>query len=226
MIRAVLAVAVAVAVVAAVTVGAAPAVAHPFGPPPVARLSAEGTVVQVRWTAAPDDLLALGYGAGVLHERPAALDQAEGTPFGGGTDVTAAEAALLTGAPEVASYLGDGVQVRQDGIDCPGEVRDAADLVDAGALLAFTCPAPVRTVDVGVELLTDLHPAYRTMAVSAEGQRALYTTDDTVESWTFGGASGAGPTLAVGGVGALLAAVGAATVVRRRRRHGAAVTPA
>lgn len=199
-------------------VGAGSAAAHPFGPPPVADLRADGRVLEVRWTAAADDVLALGYGAGVITDRPASLDQQEGTPFGGGSSLAPADAAAIADSPEVAAHLLDRVAARQDGADCRGEVRTARDLVEDGAVLAFTCPEPVRRVDVELALLTDLHPAYRTVAVSADGQRALYTADDAVETWAFGSPVGGGSMAVVGGAGALVAAAGAGIVAWRRRR--------
>lgn len=220
----VLAAAAAAAVLPVGPPGAGPpeAAAHPFGPPPVARLRAEGNELQVRWTAAPDDVLALGYGAGVVPARPAALEQADGAPFGGGARLDPADAARIADAPAVVAYLTERVRARQDGTACPGAVRTARDLVEEGAVLTFTCPRPVETVEVEIALLTDLHPAYRTMAVSDDGQRALYTADDATEPWTFGGGgAGAGGAAAVlvGGAAVLAAGAGGLLLHRRRSRR-------
>lgn len=219
-----------VAVVAAgLLAGAAvPAAAHPFGPPPVGRLDADGRRLVLRWEAAPDDYLALAGALGVLPDRQVFFF--EGTePVAGPSGVAPDEEQRLAAAPAFAAYLRDGTAVRQDGRPCPAEVAETAQLAERGVELVFTCPAPVREVDVEVRLLTDLHPAYRTVALAqgADPARRLYTLDRPVHSWRFGagGVGRATPLAAAALAVTLLGMAGAWSWRRRAGARGGRVTP-
>lgn len=193
--------AVAVAGAAVLTVGgpAAPAAAHPFGPPPVATMTAEGARIDVRWAVAADDVVALGYHTGAIPTRRTFVFE-DGVPADAPGQVDDSDAALVAASPAVAEYLTDGFRVRQDGRPCPGRVDDAGDLTTAGAHLVFTCPSRVRTVELEVTLLTDLHPAYRTVLLAAGGarpERSISTLEDPTGTVTFGGGGGGGAPVSV-----------------------------
>ncbi|UMG91148.1 hypothetical protein [Nocardioides sp. TF02-7] len=123
------------------------------------------------------------------------------------------------------------------------------DLQRDGARLEFTCAVPVTAASVTVRTLTDLHPAYRTLATGPDGQRAVYGS--TTETHRFelpaGPATspaadpadvedpatqaddhlGRSAALQLGGVlGALLLAGLTAALVARRRRSQAHPTTA
>lgn len=199
---------------------AAPAAhSHPFGDPQTAELDAEGDVVRLRWTASPDDLTALALSLQVLKERRTYVyDRGVLVP----EESDESDAVVLAGAPEFEAYLLDRVSVTQAGTDCAGVLADVDDLVSDGALVTFTCPAPVADVEVGVETLTDLHEAYRTLATASDGERATYSSTAPTHTWSFteeGGLSGpAGQALGlVVGVVAVALLVMAGVLWRRRK---------
>lgn len=215
--------AISVLVVVGVAVAAAPpAAAHPFGPPPVARVMADGARVDVRWSVAPDDVVALGYHTGAIPSRRTFVFE-DGAPVDAPGEVGDDDAALVAASPEVAAYLTDGFRIRQDGRDCDGRVTDASDLDGEGAHLTFTCPELVRTVELEVTLLTDVHPAYRTVLL-AEGEaapeRSIATQTDPTQVVTFGeerGGAGGAPVTAAA-VAAVALTSGGALLWRRHER--------
>jgi hypothetical protein len=183
---------------------AAPAAAHPFGPPSTARIDADGTTVTLSWLAAEDDWVALGTSLGA---------------FDASTTATGEE--KLRRSPAVRDYLLDHVTVSQAGRGCPGELAALADLVTAGARFTFSCARPVSEVDVTLSALTDINEAYRTVltAETATPDRVLFTAATDTTRLRFSG-GGSGVTGAVAGlaIGTLLAAVGGVVLMRRRRR--------
>lgn len=173
------------AALAVVVAGAGAASAHPFGEPQSVRMSAEDSVVTLRWSAPPDDLILLGGAVGALPERREIVFDV--SPSTVPEPVGETDADRLTASEEVARYLTEHLGVRQAGVSCRPAVR-LDELVGDGAELTFDCPATVDQVEIEVSMLTDLHEAYRTVAIGdgTSPDRTLYTVDDTVWTWTFG----------------------------------------
>lgn len=199
--------------------------AHPFGDPQtlgVSRDGADPAVVHVTWkVGAADDLTLLGIHLGVLPQDRVMLD--------GAVSYEPDDGAQVQDTPELAAYLLDHVTVTSDGAACEGEVHAVGDLVADGADIAFTCPQAPDAVAVGVSTLTDLHPAYRTLASGPDGQHEVYSLDDASHTWVLGSGGDAGPVSTPGGAGAalqiggvlgavLLLAAAGAVLARRRRR--------
>jgi hypothetical protein len=211
-----------VAMTLSVVVAGAPAQAHPFGEPQTARISAEGSQVIMRWTSPPDDILVLGGAVGALPARREYVF--EMSPDDVPELVGPSDADLITSSPEVADYLADHLTVRQNGQVCEPDVS-LDELVEEGALVVFDCANPVEDVEVEITMLTDLHEAYRTVAVGEGGtepDRWLYTIDDPVQTWTFGAGSGGGVTSGVVWLMSALAVIvlaPAAWLIRRRTQH-------
>ncbi|WP_141006132.1 hypothetical protein [Nocardioides humi] len=207
--------------------------AHPFGDPQTVEVAADAgdpAVVHVTWkVGAADDLTLLGIHLGVLPADRVMLD--------GAITYDDGDAALVQQAPQVEAYLLEHVVVSTAGEQCPGAVAATGDLIAAGADLVFTCPEPPEVATVAVSTLTDLHPAYRTLATGPDGQHQVYGTDAPSHDWSLDlpgaaggtGAGGAGTSAAlqIGGVlgAALLVAVAGTLVARRRRRIPAHPTP-
>ena len=210
--------------------------AHPFGDPQTLEVGRDGSdpsVVHVNWkVGAADDLTLLGIHLEVLPEDRVMLD--------GAISYDAADAALVAESPEVADYALDHVVVSAGGQECEGAVDAIGDLTTEGADLTFTCAGPVDGVSVEVTTLTDLHPAYRTLATGPDGQHAVYGSDSTTHDWVLPAVTGAaGPAttgssapeeplgagasaaLQMGGVLGAVLTVGVAVslVVRARRRR-------
>lgn len=219
---------------------------HPFGDPQTVEISATDGTVQVHWeVGGQDDLTLLGIHLGVLPEDRIMLD--------GAIVYDEDDGDLVASAPEFEDYLLDHIGVTADGLDCAGEVTGVGDLTaDEGADLSFTCPADAAAATVTVTMLTDLHPAYRTLATGPEGQRAAYSRTQDSHEWalpvtagdmstTVAGTSGSGSAaspvsdgddlgqsaaLQMGAVGAvLLILVAGAVALRRRSQRTTPSTP-
>ncbi|KRB77731.1 hypothetical protein ASE01_05890 [Nocardioides sp. Root190] len=214
--------------------------AHPFGDPQTVEVATDPTgpaLVHLTWkVGAADDLTLLGIHLGVLPEDRVMLD--------GAISYDAGDAALVAGSTALADYALDHLQVEVTGDQCRGTVAEVGDLVAEGAELVFTCPAPVASAAIEVTTLTDLHPAYRTLATGPGGQHAVYSADDPAHDWALpvtgppGSAASAAPStsgsaatgdslgagesaaLQIGGVLAavLLLVVAGVFLARRRRR--------
>lgn len=209
------------------------AAAHPFGDPQTVVISRDQDrqdVVHLTWkVGAADDLTLLGISLGVLPEDRLMLD--------GAVSYDAQDAAQVSQADEVESYLLEHVKVAAGERACQGEVTGVGDLVEEGADLSFTCDAPVDEVDVTVTTLTDLHEAYRTLATAPGGQRGVYETDHQTQTWAMGGLAPGSPTdpggdagtsaaLQIGGViGAVMLVVLGWSILARRRRRSSSSTP-
>ncbi|SED58091.1 hypothetical protein [Jiangella alba] len=180
--------------------------AHPFGPPLVATLSADGDQVTLQWVAAEDDWVSLG-------EHVGAFD------VPGADALTGAE--LLARSPGVTDYLLEHLTVAQDGAACAGRV-DAVDPLGEGARLVFDCAAPVADVELTVSALTDLNESYRTV-VSTEGSDAqtLFTADEPTRPWDFAAGDGTSSALPLLVAAGLLLLVGAVAGVFWWRRTAA-----
>lgn len=213
---------------------AGPAAAHPFGEPQAVSISATPAGLRLAWSASADDLEVL---AGWIGAAPGsgsltvwedgALVESESTELPG---------VQLAHAPQLADYLLERITVTAGGTPCAGTMLPVADVEAAGVTLDFDCGSPVASADVGIATLTDVDPAYRTLATGPFGQRRAYGSDTGAVTWTL---SDAGPTatdapaaavpddrgrsalLQLGGVGlgaAALVAGGVALVRRRRSR--------
>jgi hypothetical protein len=207
-----------------------PADAHPFGPPPTARIWAEGDVVTIDWAAAPDDLALIGVELGLLPEdTPDAYLEAP-------TQVAPERAheEQMSRSPELVDYLLERVRVIQRGRDCEGGVEPIERFLTRGATVVHRCAEPVTEVEVEIGLLHDVHPAYRTFAFSAsdeaEPSQAVFTAASPRHTWRFGAtadgtaegrARGAGTVgLIILGLVAVLAVAGAELFGRRGAERG------
>ncbi|MFJ6199335.1 hypothetical protein [Micromonospora sp. NPDC092111] len=194
---------------------AAPAAAHPFGPPSTADISVDGARVTLVWQAAEDDWVALGQSAGAFED-----------PTAGTVDTALTGEQKLQRSPAVREYLLRHVEVEQADRSCVAELLPLERLLTEGARFRFDCPGPVTEVRLTLSALTDLNPAYRTMVTARTPMtpaRALFTatgsSHDLRVNATGGGRPGA-VTAVAAGTG--LAAVGglAVLLVRRRRAGG------
>lgn len=183
----------------------APASGHASGQLPYAWWSAEGHQVVALWTAPADDAALIGTALGLLGPgaSQAYLDgPADAFP-------TDDEIAVLSGSPQLSQYLLDNLGVRQDGVDCPGEVEPAGDFIADGARFVFTCPAPVTDAELWVTILQDQDPAYQTLSGDGTIQDARHTAAAPEHPWDFtitvDGSRGA-PIVLYAAVGVALAA--------------------
>jgi hypothetical protein len=199
-------------------VGSAPsATAHPLGTPQAVRLSADERQVWLRWTAATDDLTALGIHLGVLGPDRRFVDD-HGVLVPEQSDDY--DTIVLAQTAALSRYLLEHIQVQQSGASCQGRVTDTAELAGDGARLRFTCPERVRDVTVRVDTLTDVDPAYRTLATSEGGERATYTLENPEHHWQLDRRTGLGGYpmgFWVTGVGLVLVVVPAASYLLLRR---------
>lgn len=171
-----------------VVVPAPRAEAHPFGDPSVAEvaLSAPDTV-RVTWRfGMSDDLTHLALWLDLLPAERVMLD--------GAVFFEPADQQLLATAPAFTDYLLEHVAVTTSAGDCSGSVVDIADLVDAGATLDFTCPDVVSEARVDLAVLTDMNPAYTTMASGPAGQKQVYDGEQPSHAWALGSVDGGAPT--------------------------------
>ncbi|WP_155369765.1 hypothetical protein [Catellatospora vulcania] len=163
---------------------AAPAGAHPFGDPQtvaVAPDAAHPEVVHVRWrVGGADDLTLLGVALGLLPQDRVMLD---GAVFFHDSD-----AATIAPSGEFTAYLLRQITVESAGQACAGTLTPPADLARSGVTIDYTCPGPVGAVAVTVRTLTDLNPAYRTLATGPDGARAVYTSEQPRHDWVLGDA--------------------------------------
>jgi hypothetical protein len=209
-------------VIACVLLVAAPALAHPFGPPPTALVSARGQSVFINWTAAPDDTLAIGVQVGLLDES-VLEDVMEASVQ---VAPSRAQEDALNESTELKGYLADHISVTQDGADCEMTVQPITDFVRDGAKSVHQCPEPITVVDIEITMLHDVHEAYRTFAVTNEYARptqAVYSVANPRHTWDFsdneetqsGGLPGWLPLLAIG---ALVSVVGLVIAIGRGGR--------
>lgn len=208
---------------AAASLALAPAaVAHPFGPPQTAEVAAAGDRVEVRWRfGATDDI---SYLAAALEALPPARILLDGAVL-----YEEGDEELLAKAPAFADYLLQHVVVTRGGEACAGEIGEIDDLPDEGVAVSFVCPQPTGLVSVTIDMLTDLHPAYQTLATGPGGQRAVYAADAPSHDWELALTATAGDELAASagrqitavlvGLGALGALAGGGRWWLRQRRR-------
>ncbi|MFI0423618.1 hypothetical protein [Spongiactinospora sp. 9N601] len=189
---------------------AAPAAAHPFGPPSTASLRADGPRVELAWRSAEDDWVALGQSLGAFED-----------PGSGPVSTALTGEQKLGRSAAVRTYLLARVRVAQRGRACPGRLAELRDLLAEGARFTFECPGPVSEVELTMTPLTDLNPAYRTVVSAASG-KVMFTSSAGTQRVPVAGTAG-GPPAAVWALGAgtlavVLAAAG--VLVWRRARRG------
>lgn len=210
-----------------VFVAPAPAQAHPFGDPQTVAIALDQDhpdVVRVRWKVGGlDDLTLLGVALGVLPRDRVMLD--------GAVFFQDSDAAAIGPSGTFAAYLLKQITVTSGGRSCAGSVQPPSDLVRTGMSIDYTCPRPVGTVTVAVRMLTDLNPAYRTLATGPDGARAAYGSGKYSHDWALRDAPAAGGThlgrsaavqIAVVLGGVLLVAAAAVVLLRRRARRAVA----
>ncbi len=217
--------AVAAAVLLCAILPAAPAQAHPFGPPQTAEVSAADGRLHVQWRfGASDDVSYLGAALGALPQERVLLDGA--VLHEDSDDLLLSESAGLPG------YVLEHISATRAGDDCAGTVSAGGDLSATGIGVNFDCPGQGGEVEVTITMLTDLHPAFITLASGPDGQRAAYSEDAPSHPWQVGEnlngtqlaeraglGQGTSAVLQLGGVlTACAAAIGGLGWLRRRRR--------
>ncbi len=164
-----------------VLAGQLPTWGHAGSELPNMNWSADGEVVTGTWTGPPDDAAWIGESIGVLREG--AMEAYLGGPLD--AYPTANEIAAFSRSPELKAYLLERVQVRQDGVDCDGQVTPGDDFIADGASFGFTCPNEVRTVDLTISILHEKDPAFRTFSGDGTVQYALHTAAAPQQPWDF-----------------------------------------
>lgn len=161
-----------------------PAGAHPFGDPQTVAIALDRDhpdVVRIRWKIGGlDDLTLLGVALGLLPPDRVMLD--------GAVFFQPSDAAVIGPSDRFAAYLLKQITVDSDGHACTGSVEPPGDLAKTGVTVDYTCPGPVGTATVAVRMLTDLDPAYQTLAAGPDGRRAVYRSDQYSHDWTLGDA--------------------------------------
>ncbi|GIH22713.1 hypothetical protein Aph01nite_10230 [Acrocarpospora phusangensis] len=190
---------------------AAPASAHPFGPPPTARISATGSQVTIHYTASPDDWVALGTAKGAFKDPAPQLTGEE----------------KLQRSTAVRDYLLGTITVAQDGKPCPGRLASLVGVTDNGARFSYNCDRPVDELDVTLTALVDLDSNYRNVLIFAppvEQAQVLFNSQIRTQHVSF---SGSTRNTAVIGLALWLtfvvaAGIGVLFTLRMRRRRKAA----
>ncbi|WP_413115148.1 hypothetical protein ACK1X7_14730 [Streptomyces sp. CY1] len=93
---------------------------------------------------------------------------------------------------DVAGYLRAHIAVRQDGGPCRADRAD-------GMTLHFVCPRPVDRITLTVTVLTDVHPAYRTLSVTDQGGGGLHTAKEPTRTLALTAAAAANSPSSRGG---------------------------
>lgn len=200
-------------------VSASPAAAHPFGPPPTAKITARGPTVTIEWSATPDDAVAIGELLGIMPPGSVAAYRQEGAAQ---VAPSGRDEARLSASPKLADYLTTNIVVTQDGQACEATVPTIPDFVHAGATVVATCPADVEEATLRITMLHDINGAYRTVGVGrrTDPPQSVFTTAAPEAVWRFGvEASSGSPGAVVLAAAAVAVLVAAGAVVFRRRRR-------
>ncbi|MFC5265543.1 hypothetical protein ACFPJ1_25825 [Kribbella qitaiheensis] len=222
-----------VALMAGGFVQAAPAQAHPFGDPQTVAIALDREhpqVVQVRWKVGGlDDLTLLGVALGLVPQDRVMLD--------GAVFFQDSDAAAISASGKFNEYLLKQITVDSGGQACAGSVQPPSDLAKTGVAIEYTCPETVGAASVTVRMLTDLNPAYRTLATGPNGERAVYAADQVSHDWVLDSTQATASTThagrsavvqiaaVVGGVVLVAAALLGFRRVSRRRRAGQSAVP-
>jgi hypothetical protein len=205
---------------------ASPSSAHPFGPPQTVAIGvadADGTV-RVQWRpGGADDFSYLAVGIGLVAE--------DRSMHAGGILFVKADADVLGASAEFTTYVSDHIAMSGDGAPCPGAIGSTSRLMSEGVTVTFACAGPIARAELEVTMLTDLNPAYRTLATGPFGQRFVYTAEQQRHGWSFdASAAGAADGAALGRsaivqIAAVITGLTAAVLagVLLRRRHAKAV---
>ena len=206
-----------------VVLSATPAAAHPFGPPPTARISAQGRTITVTWSATPDDAVAIGEQLGVMPEGSVAAYREEAAAQ---VAPSSQDEARLSASPLLVDYLAENITATQDGAACTPQIPAIPDFVHQGATVDLVCPEPIDRAVLRITMLHDLNDAYRTVATGTrtDPAQAVFTVSAPEHEWQFGvdpaEGTGLGTLLAIGVAGGVLAAGATIAVQRRRRGQG------
>ncbi|HTW17777.1 MAG TPA: hypothetical protein VMF51_21805 [Nocardioides sp.] len=179
--------------------------AHPFGPPLTAHLVPDDRRPTLAWHGAEDDWIALGEALGVF---------AEPDPERTGAEV-------LTDSEEVQGYLAETVRLRQGDADCRSMAEPGADVVEDGMTITFDCPLPPSDddrVELTLESMIDLNPAYRTvLTVEGSDAKTMFTGEEPTQAVSVAGGGVATAAVALGGGAVAVAACSGWFLLRRRR---------
>ncbi|MGZ0712457.1 hypothetical protein ACWPKO_29375 (plasmid) [Coraliomargarita sp. W4R53] len=167
----------------AVAMLAAPAEAHPDGPPQTLLVSASDATVTLHWASATDDLSALGYSLGLTQTVKTFVYDENGELLVDESDED--DLTVLGADASFSDYLLSSLQVTTDEGPCIGRVGDTTHLATAGVSIRFDCPAPVTEAEIGATLLQDIDSRYQLLATSDIGERFTYTNTDSVKSWSL-----------------------------------------
>ncbi|NGN93126.1 hypothetical protein G5C66_10305 [Nocardioides sp. KC13] len=191
---------------------AVPASAHPFGAPQTATIAGTTGAPEVTWRfGATDDIAYLAVQVGALPPDRMTLD--------GVVLYEPGDEKALARSEAYADYVLD--HVRAEG--CEGSVSVGDDLIADGTTVTFDCPSPAAATTIEIDMLTDLHPAYQTLASGPNGQKAAYAGETRSHDWALdrsqAAATGLSALLQLGGTLGGIALIGAGGwwLVRRRR---------
>ncbi|MFF0234679.1 hypothetical protein [Micromonospora sp. NPDC005254] len=161
---------------------AVPAAAHPYGYPQTVTIAADAArdeVVHLTWKpGGVDELTLLGVHLGLLPQDRVLLD--------GAISFQASDATVLASSTPFANYLLKQMTVSSDGNACAGTVTPQGDLANSGVDVDYTCPGPVGKARIEVRMLSDLDPAYQTVATGPQGQHQVYGPGRYAHDWVLG----------------------------------------
>lgn len=198
---------------------AVPSFAHPFGAPQTATITGTAGAPKVTWRfGATDDIAYLAVQVGALPPDRMTLDGVVLYEPGDETALARSEA--------YADYVLDHIRIE----GCDGSVETGEDLIADGTTVTFDCPSPAAATKVEIDMMTDLHPAYQTMASGPNGQKAAYAGTARSHGWSLdesrAAATGLSALLQLGGTLGAITLVGAGGwwLVRRRRQAEASAS--
>lgn len=159
--------------------GGASASAHPFGKPETAEVSLVAPdTVRVHWQVGMvDDYTYLAQALGALPDGREMLD--------GVITPELSDPYLVQRSDSFPAYLRRHITVSAGRRRCSGDVHPIRGLAGRGVTIDFTCPEPVTSAAVTIDMLADLSDLYRTIATGPDGTRQVYAGTDTTHRWTF-----------------------------------------
>lgn len=191
---------------------AVPASAHPFGAPQTATITGTTGAPEVIWRfGASDDIAYLAVQVGALPPDRMMLD--------GVVLYESGDEKALARSDAYADYVLDHIRIE----GCDGSASAAEDLIADGTTVTFDCPSPASATTIEIDMMTDLHPAYQTLASGPNGQKAAYAGTTRSHGWSLdesrAAATGLSALVQIGGTlgGIALAGAGAWWLVRHRR---------
>ncbi|SDK95087.1 hypothetical protein SAMN05428985_107156 [Nocardioides sp. YR527] len=194
-----------------------PAYAHPFGAPQTATIAGTTGAPEVTWRfGATDDIAYLAVQVGALPPDRMTLD--------GVVLYEPGDEKALARSEAYAEYVLDHIRIE----GCDGSVDASDDLVADGTTVTFDCSSPASATKIEIDMMTDLHPAYQTLASGPNGQKAAYAGTTRSHGWTLdesrAAATGLSALLQIGGTlgGIALLGAGGWWLVRRRSASASA----